>query len=571
MIPPQIMLTMAQIASKKQNELNQKVQNKLQEIPSILGGFGNIASQMSLSEDGNANVGMSALGGSLQGAASLSALGPLGMIGGLLLGGATGYMSANKSNADYFDKKDLEDSLYLSGKTINPSIYGAGGLVDMDALIPAQMDKDEMYVTPGLKIFKSKSKSTHEKMDRNQVTDVLAPKSFVFSNRKKFVPKNHMDEILGYGIAYYNEDEDTFELEEVKMKDVFSDSKKPMSYSKGAEIVKKKFKTVKDDKAKDLLTEITNQENLQARLPYLTKLIGMHQKDNRKVDKMLPLLFGDGGMPYEKLYAQLAKLQGRVKNDYTNTITQGNALFDKLNLNSGLGALTEMTAIGLQSTQVNPRLHSSIYSDNMFEEISPATSDQMASNVMDSVNSTIRDIAQENPELALKLAPKLMDSALTKSNDARLRVMENNYGQRRGKYTFLNNVTNQNNMAKIEADETTKNLLNKKTKMMADTFNQWLSHNNDYLTQKYEFENKALQDFNKSENTMFQNEVDLRSSELRDDIYKKYYEEFIGFMNKKDEKEKIAPIGINNDIYNSDNNILIGPTKKTIIGDTRWT
>lgn len=569
MIPPQIIMTMAQIATKKQNELNQKVQNKLQEIPSIMGGFGNIASQMSLSEDGNANVGMSALGGSLQGAASLSALGPLGMIGGALLGGAMGYTSANKSNADYFDKKDLEDSLYLSGKTINPSIYGAGGLVDMDALIPAQMDKDEMYVTPGLKIFKSKSKSTHEKMDRNQVTDVLAPKSFVFSNRKKFVPKNHMDEILGYGIAYYNEDEDTYELGEIKMKDIFGDSKKAMTYSEGAEMIKKNFKTVKDDKAKDLLTEITNQENLQARLPYLTKLIGLHEKDNKKIDKMLPMLFGDGG--FAEIYDKLAKIQGRVKNDYNNTVTQGNALFDKLNLNSGLGALTEMTALGLQSTQVNPRLQSDIFADNMFEEISPASSDQISSNVMDSVNSTIRDIAQENPELALKLAPKLMDSALTKSNDARLRMIENNYGQRRGKYTFLNSVTNKNNLAKIEADETTKNLLNKKTKMMADTYNKWLSHNSDYLTQKYEFENKALQDLNKSENTMFQNELDLKVSELTQNLHNKYYEEFIGFMNKQKEKEKITPLGFSNDIYNSDNNILIGPSKSDIIGDTRWT
>lgn len=271
---------------------------RLSQIPDTTSGVGFALSTASLQPNGQSNVGMSALGSGLQGFGAGLNAGILPAIGLGLVSAAGGLQSAAQTNADYFDDKTLADKFELSSKTVSPSILGPGGFMGTgDEKVPVQMEKKETYVTDDLSIYDSKAKAKHEDMDPLKITDVVKPGSFAFSTRKFFTPGNHADELLGYGLAHYNEEGD-YELEEVVMGEVFGNSKKEITFAQAADKIRKHFKTVDDgeNRESDLLTKITNQENKQARMPYLNRLIQLHQNPGATLQQgIVPTQYAMGG------------------------------------------------------------------------------------------------------------------------------------------------------------------------------------------------------------------------------------------------------------------------------------
>lgn len=510
-----------QLAQQRQQATQTRFRNKVNEIPDIANGLGSVLEQVAIRDDGESNTGQATLAGALQGGSAGVGLGPLGIIGGALLGGVSGFSRANQSNADFYDDKALNEAFQLSAKTVSPSIFGKGGLIDGDEFVAVQMELDENYVTPDLNIYESKAKDKHEDMDDDFVSDVVRDKSFAFSNRKTFKPKTYADDILGYGFAHYSED-GNFALEQIKMKDVFGDSGKDTAFSDGARMIQRMFKVIReDDPDTDLLTQITNEENKVARAPYINKLIQIHEDDYDSSDsELIPQKFGKGGKMkkkkyndggvmalYDDVFSELESLENDNAYDFATTNRDSRALFDRMNTRSGIASIIDGLAIGLQSTRVDPRLTDTRFVDQIFEEVSPAIADQVSNQGIARANSLIGNIARDNPKLAERLAPRLFDSALTQSNASRLQFLQDGLTQRRSKYSFLNRVGNANRNARITADEATRSLINKKRTDLADVATKFLSRRDAVDQRRFNFDRSNAAQFDRNRLRILQNRL----------------------------------------------------------------
>lgn len=504
----------------------EKLANNVRELPGYLAGAGNILQQTALGEEGNANVGQSVLGGALSGVAGGAVMGPFGMILGGLLGAGSGLNTAAQSNADFYDSKAIEDKFKMSSKTVSPSIYGDGSFViGEDELIPIQMDEKETYVTPDLRILDSKSSDVHENMEDDVVTDVVANQSFVFSNRKELKLGDYAKEVLGYGLAKYNEDGD-YEFNKVTMKDGFGDSKKKVTFSEASNILKKKYETVRDeDKTNDVFTRITNQENKQARMPFLNKLIQLHEGEDMESQELIPdqykyggkvkKMAGGGSPDVEDLFGEvlsdIQSMEGDNIRDYQTNQSTYNNLFKRLNIANSLGSIASGLTTGLQSTRIDPALASTNLADQMYQEMSPAVVDQMMSNNFATANSLISNVARTSPEAASMMGPRMMDSVMRSSNQIGLSALSDRLQQRRGKYKFLDKSRNYNNKERIRAQEASRGLINKKRQLMGDNFTNFLQQRSALDANQVAVNQRNTAQFNANNQQNFQNRLNATS------------------------------------------------------------
>lgn len=574
-IPPQVIMLAMQLAGQKMGQANQinaqrreKLRNKVNEIPDIANGIGSLVEQASLSQDGEANVGLATFGGALRGGSAGASLGPLGIIGGALLGGVGGFSQANQSNAEFFDDKALNEAFKLSAKTVSPSILGDGGFIEGEDLVPVQMELDEVYVTDDLSIYDSKAKKKHKDMEDEDITDVVRDNSFAFSEQKKMKPSTHAEKTLGYGFAHYSED-GNYSLEKVTMADIFGDSKKEVTFSDAAKMIRNYFKVVReDDKEADLLTKITNDENRQARRPFVNQLINIHEgTDDDDQEPIVPQQFGKGGKMKKKvkkyndggfvfngnpddfegptggysyvnangdivsvdengnesimqqndsLNSELDDLSLQLDNfekynlqNFNRTNRNTSALFDRLGTRSGLASIIQGFSTGLQSTRVNPNLQDARFADQMFEQLSPAIADQITSNGFARANSLASNIARTSPEAAKQVAPRLFDSALRQSNNSRLSIIQDNLNQKRGKARFLNRLGNTNRAERNRADEATRNLINKKRRDLANVGIGLLQNRDRLDVNKFQLDRSALREANDNQLSIFQNRLNI--------------------------------------------------------------
>ncbi len=549
--------------------IKQNMRQQVNQLQGVAVGAGSVLGQTALSEDGMSNTRQATLGGALQGFGAGASLGPLGAIGGALLGGVSGFGAANQSNADFYDGQALNQAFNLSSKTVNPTAFGKGGFIDDDLAV--QMELGESYMTPELEIFDSKATKTHKKMGKDEITDVVKPESFVFSNQKDYDPDKHKDTLLGYGVAHYSED-GNHSLDKVTMADVFGDSKKKMTFSEGVRKLRSHYKTVgvgEDDT--DLLTQITNQENLQARMPFANELIKAHRGDKTKQEKFEPQQYAMGdvvrrrpnfnigqdvpvgymrdelgrvvpdpnyvpqpitqglaqptalptGSRIDSLFSDfgddLDMMEQQNAQDFANTNQQTGALFNRMGARSGLASLAQGIATGMQSTQVNPNLVDTRFSDQMFEEMSPAMVDQMADQNMARANSTIANVSRTSPQVANQLAPRLFEASLRQGNNQRAQINNSNMAQRRAKYSFLNSAGNANSAARNQADEATRNLINKKRQNLAGVATGFLGNADRLDVNEYGMNRAAEGQFNNNNMSIMQNQMNSNAMQARMD------------------------------------------------------
>lgn len=285
-------------------------------IPTYAAAAGDMAGMYALKEASQGNssdsnydlaVGSGALSGAVRGAEFGTGLfgsspigkiagGLFGALGGGMLGAATNLQSVAGANESFYNRKDKELK-HKMGNGVEPMIAAKGGFAIGDDMIPVQMEKGEVFLSPDLGIFDTKATKQHKDMNRKEITDVIKQGSFVFSNQKKFKPYDIKDISLGYGVVNYSED-GGYALKKMTMADVLGDSKKDISFSDGAKKIRDSFKVIRDnDVESDLLTKVTNIENMTNRVAYLSKLIEKHENsaDSDNVGDITPKLFAEGG------------------------------------------------------------------------------------------------------------------------------------------------------------------------------------------------------------------------------------------------------------------------------------
>lgn len=601
-ISPQLLLAIRSLITQsnptddKRSEIEGSIKNLNsigQNLAPIAGGLGNILQQTSISNDGLSDPLASTIGGGIQGLAGAG-------LPGLLLGSIGGFAGAAQANTDYYDRKAEENAFKLSSKTTSPSIFGKGGLIGGDEFVPVQMELNENYITSDMSIYDSKAKMKHEDMTDDDITDVVENNSFAFSNRKNMKPSTHADKTLGYGFAHYAEN-GTFALSKVTMSDIFGDSKKEIPFSKAASMIRKAFKVIRDDdKDVDLLTQITNDENKQARVPFVTELINIHEGGLSQNDEpLVPQKFGKGGKikkympggpitlenrgPYSyvdengnkisvdengnesiiesfdpvdnefgNLGLQLDNLEKYNVDNFNNTNKDTSALFGRLNTRAGISSIIQGLTTGLQSTRVDPKLQDARFIDESFEEISPAIADQVSSEGVSRANSLISNIARTSPGTAERIAPRLFDSALGQSNSSRLNILNSNLTQRRGKYKFLNKLGNANRAERIRADEATRNLVNKKRKGLANAGIGLLQNRDNLDVNKFKLDRNALRNANVNQSKIFQNRLNLTGIQGRHQLQKNYSSELL-----KQFEKKFKNSGTNQGVNDVDLNMFI--------------
>jgi len=182
---------------------------------------------------------------------------------------------------------EAEDNMnYLSQIALdgnNLVIPQMGGGVDEKKAVPiisVQTEKGESIIMPDGGIYDVKAKDKHEKMDKDEVTDILPQGAYVAGTRdKQLISKKKAEKnLLGNTPAVYSEFDNITKPEEIRFSDIFK--KEEHTPSEVAKLIKNKFKTINTDD--DVLANVTNAENKIGRMPYLANLMAIVEGGKKK-------------------------------------------------------------------------------------------------------------------------------------------------------------------------------------------------------------------------------------------------------------------------------------------------
>ena len=179
---------------------------------------------------------------------------------------------------------------------------------------------------------------------------------------------------------------------------------------------------------------------------------------------------------------------------------------------SGAASIIDIIGTNMQSKRVNPSLRTPGNLSGMFEEVAPATAEQIASRGVGEVNSLVSNIARSNPSYANRVAPRLFSQALRTSNNARLSILGENRGQRRAKYKYLADLDNFNIAETNRADEATRNVINKGIGATTKSLTDYLSRSSALDANRFEFNSQAKKQFNDNASQIDQNRLDATAA-----------------------------------------------------------
>lgn len=257
--------------------------------------------------------------------------------------GSAGVLDFDRTNPlNFFAamQPDLQDKFFgldqggpedanLSNFTTSPSIipiYQDGGEVE---LTPIQAEKGEIAVLGDMTISEVKAEDSHKNMDSDEITDILAAGSWVFSNSVK-IKKSDADVLFGYSQPLYEEVPNDTKVKEINFNDLYEEGEEELSTLELALRIKDKF-PVNDQEEGNLLTNAANIENRISRQPYLEvlkALTELHTGDN-------PLdlqAFEKGGKVKSKKELQKFKKPGKVDGELgLNPLGVFKVIFDVFN------------------------------------------------------------------------------------------------------------------------------------------------------------------------------------------------------------------------------------------------
>lgn len=175
------------------------------------------------------------------------------------------------------------------------SIEG-GDPADVTELLSIQAEVGEWMVTPSGELVPVMAKKKHSEMEPGEVTDKVGSGSYVFSDQTEIDTSNLDDEddILFESPGYYSEKDGNIEGEKVRFTDYVGKDK--ATFAEKVKRLAKKIPLI-SEKHKDILTEMTNQRNLETRTPILLKLMAEQESSGKTstVKNLGVQTFGKGG------------------------------------------------------------------------------------------------------------------------------------------------------------------------------------------------------------------------------------------------------------------------------------
>jgi len=241
-----------------------------------------------------AGAALGAVGGALNGAAqnnqankqqreaqegfNNSAAGGMQELMGLLGGGFSGMGMGQQQNP-----MAMLSSLFGVGQFENGGIINAipEGLEGVQA--EKYRGKIEKLILPDGMIADSNAKKSHERMDDDEVTDVLPGGSYIASSRPNMkLSRDKMENIIfGYKSLPYEEHAKGKVPELVTAADIIPTKKKKVLPSEYAELIKKTFPVYDHD---DMFTRAANTENMASRAPYLQVLVELGENKRQTIE-----------------------------------------------------------------------------------------------------------------------------------------------------------------------------------------------------------------------------------------------------------------------------------------------
>lgn len=229
------------------------------------------------------NVGSQILGGALTGFSMGGPLGALLGIGGGLLGAAK-----RRSSQQAYDRMIYDNN--ISTKTVQPSYYAkSGGIVEsLDGeAIPTQSEKGEVAALPSGAIVGVHSKKTHKEMKKKDVTDYIPSGTFIGDDTK--LKKEDAEKIIiGASPGMYSEIKSkNIPYKEIKLSDAIK--KKTFTSAEGLEAIRDYIKIPQELERgiSDPFARITAKENLGTRGKFISGLMELTSKNNKKLRKQI--------------------------------------------------------------------------------------------------------------------------------------------------------------------------------------------------------------------------------------------------------------------------------------------
>lgn len=179
---------------------------------------------------------------------------------------------------------------FAGNQGLQPRYYAEGGSVEQQAppaMTPIQTEKGEMFIHLDTAITPVNAKKLHKHMDDDEVTDIVPEGTYVASADKGIkMTKDQADDIvMGIKTSPYEENKKGKIPEKQLFSELFGKGAKKLTPAEMAMALLKKFPTVdksSDFTKNDIFTELTNQENIESRLPWLQQLIEFNESKRQK-------------------------------------------------------------------------------------------------------------------------------------------------------------------------------------------------------------------------------------------------------------------------------------------------
>lgn len=180
----------------------------------------------------------------------------------------------------------------LGGGFTGQGMYENGGLVERGVILPGDRapiqaetykGKAEAVVLPTGHIAYTNAKTSHQKMERDVITDIVADGTYVASAQPRTTLRTEQfeDIKLGYQEQIYVEGKANEMPREFTAAEVVPKGVKKFLPTEYAGFVAKHFPLAESD---DIFTEAANKANLRSRIPYLATLVALGEDKKNMVE-----------------------------------------------------------------------------------------------------------------------------------------------------------------------------------------------------------------------------------------------------------------------------------------------
>lgn len=348
-----------------------------------------------------------------------------------------------------------------------PKKYAMGG----SGASAIQAEREEVFMLPDFQVVDTAATKKHKDMDDEEITDILPPEGFVFSNSKKNLLslKSIEDLKVTPDVSIYKEGKST-KLESIKLIDFLPKGKKEITYADAARSIANKVKLVDlEDKGRNGYNRSTNEYNRQMRSLLLGTLAGL--QETTKAEKGLA---NDGSSIPEYETGGYADIISDYKNkldayetyiesNYNKGVADYNSLYNKMNLLNTASLAANTLFTGAQQTRVDPAYLDSSMADSMYKGISPAALTQQ----LESRRGMVHSLADQylragvDPSKVNALMSPLAGKLIESESDVGFKNLQYQADLDQQKARFRNEILNKNIQEGAEAERTTVDNSNK--------------------------------------------------------------------------------------------------------------